>query len=141
MNVACLIGMQMMPAMMRSPPQCALLRGRLRKHRENELKNAAGFVGAVRKISVIAAGDGKHPHPKQHRQANDRLNGKTRPEHAERAQMNNDEGSGAQPRILARRQQGVRWHYSLDLVARQNWPKWHDGGALLRQACLFGREM
>ena len=65
MKVQLLIRMAMMMAMMRRPPQDALL-GRAHGHEgDYELKGAAGFKGAVRKIAVVSGGNGKHAHAEE----------------------------------------------------------------------------
>ena len=62
MKIQFLIGMAMMMAMMRCPPQHALLRRAHGHERDYELKGAAGFKGAMRKIAVVSGGNEKHAH-------------------------------------------------------------------------------
>ena len=50
-----------MHAVMRGPPQRALLRGERRAEREHELKPARGLVAAMREVAVIRAGHEEHP--------------------------------------------------------------------------------
>jgi len=57
-----LIGIPVMVAVMRRPPQHALLRGGRRDKRDYELEHAAGLERAVRKIAVVARGHEKHAH-------------------------------------------------------------------------------
>ena len=65
MKVQFLIGMAMMMAMMRRPPQYALLRRAHGHERDYELKDAAGFKRAVRKIAVISGSNEKHAHAEE----------------------------------------------------------------------------
>lgn len=70
MNVSLLIREAMMATMMSRPPQWPLLSRRARKRREYELKCPAGFVAAMRKISVIPGRQREHPkevHPQAQR--------------------------------------------------------------------------
>ena len=62
MKIEFLIGMAMMMAMMRCPPEHALLGGAHGHEGDYELKGAAGFKGAVRKIAVVSGGNEKHAH-------------------------------------------------------------------------------
>src|SRR5258708_12610133 len=55
-----------MMAMMRRPPENALLGGRHGHPGNHKLKPAAGFEGAMRKIAMIAGGDEEHAHFKKH---------------------------------------------------------------------------
>ena len=62
MKIQFLIGMAMMMAMMRCPPENTFLR-RAHGHEGNyKLKRAAGFKGAMRKIAVVSGGNEKHAH-------------------------------------------------------------------------------
>src|SRR5690242_17126628 len=61
-QVVFLIGEAMVMPMMGSPPEDTLLRGRHSHEGDDELKDAASFIGAVRKIAVIAGSDEKHAH-------------------------------------------------------------------------------
>src|ERR1700737_2676595 len=72
MKVQFLIGVAMMMAMMRCPPQYALLSGAHGHERDYELEDAAGFKRAVRKIAMISSGNEKHTHAKE-RQASDQV--------------------------------------------------------------------
>jgi len=56
------IGIPVMMAMMRRPPENALLRGRHGHPGDHKLKPAAGLERAVREIPVIAGGDEEHAH-------------------------------------------------------------------------------
>ena len=57
MDVVLGVGMQMMVAVLGRPPQHALLHGALREEGEDELEDAAGRIGAVREVAVIAGAD------------------------------------------------------------------------------------
>ena len=65
MKIEFLIGMAMMMAMMRCPPQHAFLRRAHGHEGDYELKGAAGFEGAVRKIAVVSGGNEKHAHAEE----------------------------------------------------------------------------
>jgi hypothetical protein len=60
MNVALVIGMAVMFAMLGCPPENALLRRRLCQRRHNELGETAHFVASMTEIAVISGGHGKH---------------------------------------------------------------------------------
>src|SRR5215472_5445997 len=62
MQVQLLVGIAVMVAMMRRPPEHAFLRGRHGHECDNELKRAAGLKRTVRKITVITGGNEKHAH-------------------------------------------------------------------------------
>lgn len=65
MKVQFLIGMAVMMAMMRRPPQHALLRRAHGHERNYELEDAAGFKCAMRKIAVVSSGNEKHAHAEE----------------------------------------------------------------------------
>jgi len=67
MQIEFLVRMPVMVAVMRSPPQHALLRRGHGHERNHELKDATGLEGPVRKIAVIARRDEEHPHDQQHK--------------------------------------------------------------------------
>jgi hypothetical protein len=60
-NVLFRIGVPVMMAVVRCPPDWTLLGCGRSKHSEEELNEAAGIVGPMREISVIDACDGEHP--------------------------------------------------------------------------------
>src|ERR1700722_11180648 len=57
-----LVRVHMMVSMMSRPPNGAALHGRSAQHAENELPDARGLEGTVRKIAMIEARDGEHAH-------------------------------------------------------------------------------
>ena len=65
MKVQFLIGMAMMMAMVRRPPEDAFLGGAHGHEGDYELKGTAGFKGAVRKIAVVSGGNEKHAHSEE----------------------------------------------------------------------------
>ena len=56
MNVSFAIRMRVMIAMMSSPPERAFLIRHATDKRQDELKDAAGFIRAMREIPVITSG-------------------------------------------------------------------------------------
>jgi hypothetical protein len=60
-DVIVLVGEAVMMAVMGGPPEDAFLGGGHGHEGDYELEYAAGFVGAMRKIAVIAGGDPEHP--------------------------------------------------------------------------------
>ena len=94
MKVQFLIGMAVMVAMMRRPPQHALLRGAHGHECDYELKDAAGFKRAVRKIAMVSGGNEKHAHAEE-RQAGDQVIPVKRNEkYEQRCDMNQRERQG-----------------------------------------------
>ena len=94
MNVELRIGMEVVVAMVRRPPQHTLLRRRLRHDRENELKDSAGLIGAMGKVAMVASPDGKNPEPVKADADRQRLHGDAGPDRPEARQMNHQEGYG-----------------------------------------------
>src|SRR5256885_2021136 len=93
MEIVFLIGEAMMMAMVSGPPENAFLRGGHGHEGDDELKGAAGFIRAVRKIAVIAGGDEKHANDEK-RDASDEIRPvKRKEENAERKKMNDGEGN------------------------------------------------
>ena len=62
MNIALAIGVAVMHAMMRGPPQNAFLPGRLGEECQHELPAPPQFVGAVAEIAVVTRCNAKHAH-------------------------------------------------------------------------------
>jgi len=60
-GIAGLIAEAMVVPMMGRPPQRTFLHGCRSKDSENELKRAAGLVGAVSEIAMVACGNPEHP--------------------------------------------------------------------------------
>ena len=94
MDVELGIGMEVVVTMVGCPPQHALLRRRLRHRCENELKSAAGFIGAMRKVAVIAGPDGEDPEPVETDPNRQRLNRDAGPDRGKASQMNDHERYG-----------------------------------------------
>ena len=65
MKIQLLIGVTVMMAMVRRPPQHAFLRGTHGHERDYELEDAAGFKCAMGKIAVVSGGNEKHAHAEQ----------------------------------------------------------------------------
>ena len=91
MHVLVGIRMQVMVPMLGRPPQHALLRGALRQDREHELEGAAGRIGAVREIAVIARADREDAQPVEHHADDHRLPGDAGPDRREAGEMDQHE--------------------------------------------------
>src|SRR6185295_18357745 len=61
MDVLRLVRVPVVLAVMSRPPEDAFLRARHRQPGEQELKDPAGLVGAMREEAVVARGDAEHP--------------------------------------------------------------------------------
>jgi hypothetical protein len=85
------IGMKMVMAMLRRPPQNALLCATLGRECEDELKYPGRRVGAVRKIAVLSRPDGKHPHPIQRHTDRHGLPRDTGPDRSDTTQVHQHE--------------------------------------------------
>ena len=83
-QVVFLIGEAMVMTMMSGPPEDAFLRRRHGHEGDDELKGAAGFVGAMRKIAVIAGGNEKHANDEKHDAGNEMRQVERKEEDAER---------------------------------------------------------
>ena len=75
----------MVVAMMRRPPERALLARRLREERQAELPEAVELVRAMTEVAVVAAGDAEHPHQ----------DSSPRPARERPAKRNDEHGSAA----------------------------------------------
>ncbi len=84
----------MMMAMMRRPPQDALLRGAHGHEGDYELKGAAGFKGAVRKIAVVSGGYEKHAHAEERDAGHQVIPMERYEEYKQRCDMNERERQG-----------------------------------------------
>jgi len=91
MKIVFLIGEAMVMAMVSGPPENALLRGGHGHEGDDELKGAAGFIRAVRKIAVIAGGDEKHANDEKGGASDEIRPVKRKEENAERKKMNDGE--------------------------------------------------
>ncbi len=94
MHVGLGVRVQVMMPMLGGPPQHALLRRRLRQHREHELECAAGREGAMGEIAVIAGADREDPQPVEHEADRDRRPGNTGPDGGDAGDVHEDEGNG-----------------------------------------------
>ena len=91
------IGVAMMVAVVRGPPQRSTLHAGGADQREHELQHARGAEGAVREVAVVEAGDGEHPHCVQRDRHGHRDRRHPDPEHGDARQVQADEGHHAQP--------------------------------------------
>ena len=81
----------MMMTMMSGPPENSLLRGGHGHEGNDELKGAAGFVRAMRKIAVVAGGNEKHSKDEKG-EAREKIQPvKGKEENSEREKMNDGE--------------------------------------------------
>jgi len=90
-NVEFRIGMEVVVAMVGGPPQDALLRGRLRERRENELEDPAGLISAVGKVAMVTGANGEDPQPVKANANRDRLGRDAGPDRGEAREMHDDE--------------------------------------------------
>ena len=86
--------MQVMMAMLGRPPEHALLGRALGQEGEHELERAAGRVGAMREIAMIAGADGEHPQPIERDAERDRLPGDAGPDRRDAGEMHQHERDG-----------------------------------------------
>ena len=87
------VGMQVVMAVLRGPPQHALLRASIwAQHREHELEDAAGRKGAVREIAMIAGADGEDAQPVEPDAERDRRPGDAGPDRRDAGEMHQHEG-------------------------------------------------
>src|SRR5262245_41942592 len=83
-----------MMAMLGRPPQYALLRGALREQCEHELERAAGRVGAMREVAMVAGADRKDAQPIEPDAEHDRLPGDAGPDRGNAGKMHHHEWDG-----------------------------------------------
>ncbi|MNV49884.1 hypothetical protein D3C71_1418570 [compost metagenome] len=91
------IGMTMVIAMMRGPPQRAALHAGGADQREDELHGARRLEGAVGEVAVVEGRDRKHAHRVQRGRHADRNPGHTHPDHRHAGQMHRRERDGPHP--------------------------------------------
>ena len=97
-QVIILVGEAVMMAVMGGPPEHAFLDGGHGQEGDDELEGAAGLVGTMRKITVIAGGDPEHAASEQ-REAGDRVRPtKRNEEDSEGQEMQQGKRPGAQER-------------------------------------------
>src|SRR6266705_335733 len=77
-----------MVAVVRGPPEHALLRGGGGHDGDDELKRAAGLKGAMGKVAMVPGGDEEHPHVKQRQADNQVRPAKTQKKHRHTCQVN-----------------------------------------------------
>ena len=87
------VGEEMVLAMLGRPPEDALLRRALRNNSEDELESPARFVGAVRKITVVASANGENAQPVERDAKNDRPGGHSGPDRGKADKMHKHERS------------------------------------------------
>ena len=92
-----LIGMLVVVSMGGGPPERAALHGAVAKDGEEELTEAGGLEGAVGKVAVVEAGDGKHADEVEEDRGNDDGGIDADPEDGKAAEVEEDEGEGALP--------------------------------------------
>jgi hypothetical protein len=86
-----------MMAMMGGPPKRPLLERAASEPRQAELKDAAGLVGLVRKVAMIAAGDAEHANEVKKRAQTDVHRVHAGAENRETGRMHGEERYGLQP--------------------------------------------
>src|ERR1700742_260109 len=91
MHIVWLIGVLMMVPMMRCPPQRTLLHGGTTDPRQHELKPAAGFVTAMRKVTMVRPGDTEHANHVHGQAKTGCLPTDAGPEGSEAGEMNSQE--------------------------------------------------
>src|SRR5207245_7586301 len=98
MQVQFLVGKAVMVAMMRGPPQHALLRGRHGHECYDELEDSAGFKRPVRKVAMIAGGDEEHTHYQQRQAGHQVIPMKWHEKNQKRREMHENKRQGVQSR-------------------------------------------
>ncbi len=94
MQVVGRVGIKVVMPVLGRPPQDALLPRALGQGRQQELIDAAGRVGPVREITVVAPGHREHAHPVERHPQGHGLPGDPRPDGGETGQVDQDEGDG-----------------------------------------------
>src|SRR5216684_1484494 len=98
MQVQFLVGMAVMVAMVGGPPEHALLRRGGGHEGDDELEDAAGLEGTVRKITVIAGGDKEHAHNQQAEASDQVIPVKGHEENQEGSEVYEHKGQGKKNR-------------------------------------------
>ena len=91
------IGVLVMVAMRRGPPQSPALDAGAAQHRKNKLHEAGGAEGAVREIPVEETGDGEHPNEVEGDRREDGRPTPTGPDCTQAAQVQEEERKSADP--------------------------------------------
>ena len=94
MDIVLGVRIEMVEAVLGSPPEHALLGRALRHEGQDELKGPTGGKGAVGKIAVIAGADREHPDPIESHPDSDGLPGHARPDGREAGEMDEKERDG-----------------------------------------------
>src|SRR5262249_60841699 len=81
------VRVEVMVSVLGGPPQHALLRRALRQNREQELERAAGRIGAMREVTVIAGADREDAQPVEPDAEKDRGPRDASPERREAGEM------------------------------------------------------
>jgi hypothetical protein len=97
MRVAAGVGMPVMIAMVRCPPQGPALHAGSSDGGEDELQHPRGLERAVRKVAVIKTGEREHAQRVQRHRHAYRKPRRTDPEHRQASQMQRNEGQCTQP--------------------------------------------
>ncbi len=90
-DVALGVGEPVMVAMMRRPPERALLRRHRAAEREHELRQARESVRLVREVTVVPGGDEEHPRRERHDEQDHRGAGDAGEDREEREQVQREE--------------------------------------------------
>ena len=100
------VGIEMVLTVFRRPPEDAFLRRALGKRRQNELERAAGLVGAVREVAMVAGADGENAQPVKPDADGGGLPSDPGPDRAEAGEMHQHERNGGRIDDVRRRGQG-----------------------------------
>ena len=106
MQIQLLVRIAVMVAVMRRPPQHALLRRRHGHEGDHKLKHAAGLKRAVRKIAVIAGRHEEHAHQQQRQTSHQVIPVKRDEKNEQRGEMNEEKRERVQnrnPRAIGQR--------------------------------------
>ncbi|MNV58065.1 hypothetical protein D3C71_1504240 [compost metagenome] len=91
------VGMAVVGAVVRGPPQWPALHAGRPDHREHELHRARGTEGAVREVTVVEGGDGEHAHGVQRHGHAHRHPRHPHPDHRQAGQVHRRERDRTQP--------------------------------------------
>jgi hypothetical protein len=96
-DINLLVGVGMMMTMYGGPPESPPLNAEKTEQGEEELNGAGGFVGLVAEVSVVDAGDEKHPHHVEEDTGGHGDGTPSDPENPEASQMEDGEGDNLAP--------------------------------------------
>ena len=88
-DIGLLVGVGVMVAVDRRPPERAALHAEQAEETEEELDGAGGPVGLVAEIAVVDAGDEEHPHKVEKCAGRNGDGAPSHPDHAEAAEVEN----------------------------------------------------